>query len=57
MLHTSLTAISAVSHLNNDGWLQGFIGMATTGIVIFYILFLSGRQLCKRLLLKRAKVE
>lgn len=37
--------------------LQGFIGMATTSIILFYLMFLAGRQLCKRLLLKRAKVE
>ncbi|DBB02119.1 TPA: hypothetical protein ACH3X3_011158 [Trebouxia sp. C0006] len=43
--------------LNKLPWPAGFIGMATTSIVLFYLMFLAGRQLCKRLLLKRSKVE
>lgn len=37
--------------------LQGFFGLATTSIIMFYLIFLSGRQMCKRLLLKRTKVD
>lgn len=43
--------------LNQLPYPAGFIGMATTSIILFYLMFLAGRQLCKRLLLKRAKVE
>ncbi|KAL0028693.1 hypothetical protein WJX79_000299 [Trebouxia sp. C0005] len=43
--------------LNKLPWPAGFIAMATTSIVVFYMMFLAGRQLCKTLLLKRAKVE
>lgn len=37
--------------------LQGFIGMASTSITLFYLMFLAGRQFCGRLLLKRSKIE
>lgn len=37
--------------------LQGFIGMASTSITLFYLMFLAGRQFCGRLLRKRSKIE
>lgn len=43
--------------LNELPWPAGFIGMASTSIFLHYLMFLAGRQLCKRVLLKRTKVE